>query len=218
MSFLGKFLAAAVLSFAATGSASAQAPQVEKNVSMKMALMIIEGALEQCTKDGYKVSVIVVDKAGNVAASVRGDGTNPHTMEFGRLKAYTARTRGQTSLEFKNLTDKPESAYLKQIPNVVAVGGGVPIKSGTEVIGAVGVSGAPGGEKDEVCANAGIAKVADSLRLLEPAATPIGGSPRRSAAPLNPPNTNVPLGHKRTFVATVGLSSSLLRGPSPPLR
>ena len=115
MSFLGKFLAAAVLSFAATGSASAQAPQVEKNVSMKMSLMIIEGTLEQCTKDGYKVSVIVVDKAGNVAASVRGDGTNPHTMEFGRLKAYTARTRGQTSLEFKNLTDKPESAYLKQI-------------------------------------------------------------------------------------------------------
>jgi uncharacterized protein GlcG (DUF336 family) len=81
--------------------------------------MIIEGTLEQCTKDGYKVSVIVVDKAGNVAASVRGDGTNPHTMEFGRLKAYTARTRSQTSLEFKNLTDKPESAYLKQIPNVV---------------------------------------------------------------------------------------------------
>ncbi|MGB7007657.1 MAG: heme-binding protein, partial [Pseudolabrys sp.] len=94
MSFLGKFLAAAVLSFAATGSASAQAPQVEKNVSMKMALMIIEGALEQCTKDGYKVSVIVVDKAGNVAASARGDGTNPHTMEFGRLKASTTRTRG----------------------------------------------------------------------------------------------------------------------------
>ena len=50
-------------------------------------------------------SVVVVDKGGNVAASVRGDGTNPHTLEFGRLKAYTARTRGQTSLEFKNLTD-----------------------------------------------------------------------------------------------------------------
>jgi uncharacterized protein GlcG (DUF336 family) len=163
MSFMGKFLAAAMLSFAFTASAGAQAPQAEKNVSMKMALMIIEGTLEQCTKDGYKVSVVIVDKAGNVAASVRGDGTNPHTMEFGRLKAYTARTRGQTSLEFKNLTDKPENAYLKQIPNVVAVGGGVPIKVGNEVIGAVGVSGAPGGEKDEVCANAGIAKVAASL-------------------------------------------------------
>src|SRR5262249_50667360 len=84
---------------------------------------------------------------GNVAASLRGDGTNPHTMEFGRLKAYTARTRGQTSQEFKTLTDKPESAYLKQIPNVVAVGGGVPVKGGNEVIGAVGGSGGPGGEK-----------------------------------------------------------------------
>jgi uncharacterized protein GlcG (DUF336 family) len=123
MPFMGKFLAIAMLSLAFTAMAGAQAPQVEKNVSMKMALMIIEGTLEQCTKDGYKVSVVVVDRAGNVAASVRGDGTNPHTMEFGRLKAYTARTRGQTSLE----------------------------------------SGAPGGEKDEACANAGIAKVAASL-------------------------------------------------------
>src|SRR5216683_4380250 len=131
------------------GPACAQAPQVEKNVSMAMALAILQGTLDQCTKDGYKVSVTIVDKAGNIAASVRGDGTNPHTMEFGRLKAYTARTRGQTSLEFKNLTDKPENAYLKQIPNVIAVGGGVPIKVGNEVIGAVGVSGAPGGEKDE---------------------------------------------------------------------
>ena len=164
MSLTGKLLVAGALSCAFMAPANAQAPLVEKNVSMKMALMIIEGTLEQCAKDGYKVSVIIVDKAGNVAASVRGDGTNPHTMEFGRLKAYTARTRGQTSLEFKNLTDKPENAYLKQIPNVVAVGGGVPIKVGSEVIGAVGVSGAPGGEKDEVCAMAGIAKVADALK------------------------------------------------------
>ena len=164
MSLMVRSIATAALSLTFAGSAHAQAPLVEKNVSMRMALMIIEGTLEQCTKDGYKVSVVVVDKAGVVAASVRGDGTNPHTMEFGRLKAYTARTRGQTSLEFKNLTDKPETAYLRQIPNVVAVGGGVPIKAGDEVIGAVGVSGAPGGEKDEVCAMAGIAKVADSLK------------------------------------------------------
>ena len=164
MSFASKLLATALLSSALATSSQAQAPQAEKNVSMKMALMIIEGTLEQCAKDGYRVSVVVVEKAGNVAASLRGDGTNPHTMEFGRLKAYTARTRGQTSLEFKTLTDKPENAYLKQIPNVVAVGGGVPIKVGNEVIGAVGVSGAPGGEKDEACANAGIAKVAGSLQ------------------------------------------------------
>ena len=154
----------ASLSVLATSPALAQAPQVEKNVSMAMALAIIQGTIEQCTKDGYKVSVVIVDKAGNVAASVRGDGTNPHTMEFGRLKAYTSRTRGQTSLEFMKLTSDPANAYLKQIPNTVAVGGGVPIKVGNEVIGAVGVSGAPGGEKDEVCANAGIAKVADALK------------------------------------------------------
>jgi uncharacterized protein GlcG (DUF336 family) len=154
----------ASLSVLATSPVLAQAPQVEKNVSMAMALAIIQGTLEQCTKDGYKVSVVIVDKAGNVAASVRGDGTNPHTMEFGRLKAYTSRTRGQTSLEFMKLTSDPANAYLKQIPNTVAVGGGVPIKAGNEVIGAVGVSGAPGGEKDEVCANAGIAKVADALK------------------------------------------------------
>jgi len=154
----------ASVSILAASPALAQAPQVEKNVSMAMALAIIQGTLEQCTKDGYKVSVVIVDKAGNVAASVRGDGTNPHTMEFGRLKAYTSRTRGQTSLEFMKLTSDPANAYLKQIPNTVAVGGGVPIKAGNEVIGAVGVSGAPGGEKDEVCANAGIAKVADALK------------------------------------------------------
>ena len=154
----------ASVSILAASPALAQAPQVEKNVSMAMALAIIQGTIEQCTKDGYKVSVVIVDKAGNVAASVRGDGTNPHTMEFGRLKAYTSRTRGQTSLEFMKLTSDPANAYLKQIPNTVAVGGGVPIRAGNEVIGAVGVSGAPGGEKDEVCANAGIAKVADALK------------------------------------------------------
>ena len=154
----------ASLSVLATSPALAQAPQVEKNISMAMALAIIQGTIEQCSKDGYKVSVTIVDKAGNVAASIRGDGTNPHTMEFGRLKAYTSRTRGQTSLEFMKLTSDPANAYLKQIPNTVAVGGGVPIKVGNEVIVAVGVSGAPGGEKDEVCANAGIAKVADALK------------------------------------------------------
>jgi uncharacterized protein GlcG (DUF336 family) len=146
------------------GAANAQAPLTEKNVSMGMAMAIIQGTIEQCTKDGYKVSVTVVDKAGNVAAQVRGDGTNPHTMEFSRLKAYTSRTRGQTSLEFMKLTSNPESAYLRQIPGVVAVGGGAPIKVGNEVIGAVGASGAPGGEKDEVCVLAGIAKVADALK------------------------------------------------------
>jgi uncharacterized protein GlcG (DUF336 family) len=146
------------------GSAFAQAPLAEKNVSMGLALAIIEGALDQCTKDGYKVSVVIVDKGGNVAASIRGDGTPPHTLDFARMKAYTARTRNQTSLATMKQMEDPAFAFLHQIPNVVGVGGGVPIRAGNEVIGGVGVSGAPGGEKDEVCANAGLAKVADALK------------------------------------------------------
>ncbi|HLI98210.1 MAG TPA: heme-binding protein [Bradyrhizobium sp.] len=158
-------LLAAIALFAAA-PAMAQAPQllVEKNVSMGMSLAILHGTLEQCAKDGYKVSITIVDKAGNVAAQLRGDGTPPHTMEFSRLKAYTARTRGMTSLQVMKALEDPANAPLRQIPGVVGVGGGVPIKAGNEVIGAVGVSGAPGGDKDEACANAGIAKVADALK------------------------------------------------------
>lgn len=146
------------------GPVSAQAPQVEKNVSMAMAMAIIQGTLDQCKADGYKVSVTVVDKAGNVAAQIRGDGTSPHTMEYSRLKAYTARTRGMTSGDFAKQTEDPKMAYLRQIPNTVYAAGGVPIKVGNEVIGAAAASGAPGGDKDEVCVNAGIAKVADALK------------------------------------------------------
>jgi uncharacterized protein GlcG (DUF336 family) len=151
-------------SILAAGSARAQAPQVEKNVSMAMSIAIMQAAIEQCTKDGYKVSVVIVDKGGNVEASVRGDGTAPHTLEFARMKAYTARTRNQTSLQTMKLLEDPANAFIRQIPNVVGVGGGVPIRAGTETIGGVGVSGAPGGEKDEVCANAGLAKVEAALK------------------------------------------------------
>ena len=154
----------ASVSMFAAAPAFAQAPQVEKNVSMGLSLAIIEGAIEQCAKDGYKVSVTIVDKSGNVAAQLRGDGTGPHTMEFSRLKAYTARTRNQTSLQTMKLLEDPANAFIRQIPGVVGVGGGVPIRAGNEVIGGVGVSGAPGGEKDEVCANAGLAKVEAALK------------------------------------------------------
>ena len=161
-----KFALIAAASLVAVGSAHAQAPApvTVKDMSMGLAMAIIQGTIEQCTKDGYKVSVTVVDRAGNVFAQMRGDGTNPHTMEFSRLKAYTSRTRQQTSLEFMKLADKPETAYLKSIPGVVAVGGAAPITAGDQIIGAVGASGAPGGEKDEVCVLAGIAKVADALK------------------------------------------------------
>src|SRR5476649_2347803 len=125
MTFRRQVLTAAALTVASIASACAQAPLTEKNISMKMALAIIDGTLEQCTKDGYKVSVVIVDNAGLVRASLRGDGTNPHTMEFARKKAYTSRTRGQTSLEVQKLVADPANAFLLQITDVVAIGGGV---------------------------------------------------------------------------------------------
>ena len=85
-------------------------------------------------------------------------------MEFSRLKAYTARIRNQPSLQVMKLLEDPANGYMRQIPGLVGVGGGVPIHAGNEVIGGVGVSGAPGGEKDEVCANAGLAKVEAALK------------------------------------------------------
>jgi uncharacterized protein GlcG (DUF336 family) len=99
MNFAPKTLSAFALALAATAPVSAQV-QTEKNVSMRMAQAIIDGAIEQCTKDGYKVTVVIVDSAGQLHAVLRGDGTAPHTVEFARRKAYTARTRNQTSLDF----------------------------------------------------------------------------------------------------------------------
>jgi uncharacterized protein GlcG (DUF336 family) len=161
-----RFVSLALLGSVALFASGAQAqPLTEHNVSMGMALAMIQGTIEQCTKDGYKISVVVVDKGGNVMASLRGDGTNPHTMEFAKMKAYTARTRGQSSLDFIATSASGDGALLRQIPGVVAIGGGVPVKLASgETIGAVGASGAPGGEKDDVCVKAGIAKVADQLK------------------------------------------------------
>jgi uncharacterized protein GlcG (DUF336 family) len=151
-------------SLLAAASAQAQ-PITEHNISMSMAMAMMQGTIDQCTKDGYKVSVVVIDKAGNVMASIKGDGTNPHTMEFAKMKAYTARTRGITSQDFMTQSSTGNGALLRQIPGTVAIGGGVPVKLGSgETIGAVGASGAPGGEKDDACVKAGIAKVADQLK------------------------------------------------------
>ncbi|MBL8571671.1 MAG: heme-binding protein [Phreatobacter sp.] len=153
----------ALAGFCLPAGAHAQAPQTERNVSMSMAQAIIAGVVEECAKSSYRVSVVIVDKAGQVSAALRGDGTSPHTVEFARMKAYTARTRNQTSLEFAAATASGDAMALRQIPGVIAIGGGVPIRAGSETIGAVGVSGAPGGDKDEVCARAGIARVAAAL-------------------------------------------------------
>ena len=158
---LAVFASASVL---VAGPASAQAPQVEKNVSMAMSMAVMQGALDQCTKDGYKVSVVIVDKGGNVAASVRGDGTGPHTMENSFKKAFTARTFRIPSGEMeKRLKDNPQMG-AQYLTGFTTARGALPIKIGDDVVGAAGVSGAPGGEKDEACVQTGLDKVKDQLK------------------------------------------------------
>lgn len=153
---------AAVLLMSATAHAQVL---MERNVSMAMAQAIVEGAMAECKKSGHKVVVVVVDRAGQMVAMLRADGTNPHNLELARRKAYTARTFRQTTEEFFQRSAKPPSDGLRTLPDVVwSGGGGAPIKVGNETIGGVGVSGAPGGTADSPCAEAGIARVADQLK------------------------------------------------------
>jgi len=129
---------------------------------MEAAHAVAQGALEKCRADGYKVTVSVVDGSGILKAFVRDNTTGPHTVDLSRRKAFTA-------LTFKRTSAETAKAWATQtpVPNIegtVGLAGGVPIRAGTEVIGAVGVSGAPGGNLDEACADAGIAKIADKLK------------------------------------------------------
>jgi uncharacterized protein GlcG (DUF336 family) len=136
----------------------------QKSLSAGIAMAIAQTALETCTKQGYNVSVHVVGRNGEVLVAVRGDGAPPHTMENSQRKAYTARTFRIPSGEFaQRVKDNPTLGAV-HLTGIVAAQGALPIKVGDEVVGAVGVSGAPGGEKDEVCAKAGIDKIADQLK------------------------------------------------------
>ena len=136
----------------------------QKSLSAGMAMTIAQTAFETCTKQGYNVSVHVLGRNGEVLVAVRGDNAPPHTMENSQRKAYTSRTFRIPSGEFvQRVKDNPTLGAV-HLTGIIAAQGALPIKAGDEVIGAVGVSGAPGGEKDEVCAKAGIDKVADQLK------------------------------------------------------
>jgi uncharacterized protein GlcG (DUF336 family) len=108
--------------------------------------------------------VAVVDRAGRLRVFLQGDGAAPHNLELAQRKAYTARTFRRTSAEWAARTQPPNDGQ-RALADVIPLQGGVPIQVGDETIGGVGLSGAPmGGEQEEACAKAGIAKVADQLR------------------------------------------------------
>ncbi|HEX3538421.1 MAG TPA: heme-binding protein [Stellaceae bacterium] len=154
-------LAGAAVLFVAPAQAQLLA---HKDLPLATAVTIATTAAETCKGQGYRVSVAVVGRNGELIVHLRGDDTGPHTMENSFRKAFTARTFRIPSGEFaQRVKDNPTTGQV-HLTNIIANQGALPIKIGDETIGAVGVSGAPGGEKDEACAKTGIDKVADQLK------------------------------------------------------
>jgi len=135
-----------------------------KDLTSAIAVTIVQTAVETCKAQGYAVSATVVGRNGEIIAQLRGDNSSPHTMENSFRKAYTARTlRSPSATLVERLKADPNLAYV-HLRNIIAFAGALPIKLGDEVIGAAGVSGAPGGDKDEACVKAGLDKIADQLK------------------------------------------------------
>ena len=150
---------AAILS----GRAGAQGVVMQRNLSLAMAKTIAEATLGECKTKGYHTAAAVVDRAGQVMVILRDEQATAQTAEMARRKAYTARMFRTTTLEFQKRTMEGAYAAQRQIPDILALGGGVPIQVGNDVIGGVGSSGSSQ-EQDDACAKAGVAKVADLLK------------------------------------------------------
>jgi len=155
----------------ATVIGGAPAAAQDATFAMKMltpetALKAAQAALKKCRDDGYQVAVVVVDRMGVTQVMLRDRYAGPHTPSTARGKAWTAVSFRTNSSEFAKATQagSPQSG-VRQVPGVVAIGGGMMIEGGGSLFGAIGVSGAPGGEADDVCAAAGIAAIKDSLEF-----------------------------------------------------
>ncbi len=141
-----------------------------KDLPMALAMEAAAEAVAACEKSNYRVTVTVLDRAGQTRIILKGDKSTPHTLDSSRGKAYTVVTLGpilkmDTSGEIATrIRENPASAGLSAIPGLVFLTGGVAFKSGDEIIAAIGVGGAPGGHLDEVCARAGIDKIRDRLK------------------------------------------------------
>ncbi len=153
-----KFSALALTLVAA--AANAQAVRTEKNMSLDLANQIAAASVAACAANGYAVAATVVDRAGTVRAVQRADNAGPHTLGASQAKAFTSASAKNTTLAMMDASQKnPAAANLVHIPGYLLLGGGVPVKVGNEVIGAVGVGGAPGGNLDEQCAMVALDKV-----------------------------------------------------------
>ena len=153
-----------VISAILSGPASGQGVVMQRNLSLAMAKTIAEATLAECKSKGFNTAAAVVDRAGQVMVILRDEQATAQQAEMVRRKAYTARMFRTTTLEFQKRTAN-DSTYAAQrdVADILALGGGVPIQAGNETIGGVGSSGSSQ-EMDDACAKAGVAKVAGLLK------------------------------------------------------
>ena len=153
---------------AASACALAEAPLLQvAELPVSMARQAAQAAMEQCRADGYRVSAAVVDRSGLVKALIRDDGAGPHTLDSSRRKAYTAASLRESTSRLARLA--AEHTHLQGLrdmnASILLLGGGFPVRVDGQVVGGIGVGGAPGAALDEACARAGLQAIgADPYR------------------------------------------------------
>ncbi|RYX90492.1 MAG: heme-binding protein [Comamonadaceae bacterium] len=163
---MNKLASASILTLSLVAAAAqAQAVRTERNMSLELASQIAAAGVAACAANNYAVAVTVVDRQGTVRAVQRADNAGPHTLGASLQKAFTsASAKANTLAMMEGAQKNPAAANLVNIPGFLLLGGGVPVKAGNDVIGAVGIGGAPGGHLDEQCALAALDKVKDLLK------------------------------------------------------
>ncbi len=162
-SLLGMALGAIGL-FAAHPAVAQQAIHTVKVLTPEAALKAARAALESCRDRGFQVAVAVTDRSGVAQVMLRDRFAGPHTVDTAINKAWTAVTFRQDTLQFDIATSRePRAAGARSLPRIVAIGGGVLIETSGALVGALAVSGAPGGEADDLCAKSGVAAIRDDL-------------------------------------------------------
>jgi uncharacterized protein GlcG (DUF336 family) len=135
-----------------------------KTLSPEIALDLARAALADCRQRGYQVAVAVVDRLGGTQVVLRDRFAGPHTPATATGKAWTAVSFRTNTTELVALTQPgTPQAGVRDLPGVVVLGGGIMVQAGGSLVGAIGVSGAPGGDADDACAKAGIAAIQDKI-------------------------------------------------------
>jgi uncharacterized protein GlcG (DUF336 family) len=164
MSSMLKALAGIAMATIASDGATAQGVVLQRNLSLPMAKIIAEATLAECKSKGFNTAAVVVDRAGQVMVILRDEQGTAQMVEMARRKAYTARMFRTSTMEFQKRTaSDPTLAPQRDVADILALGGGVPIQVGNDTIGGVGSSGSSQ-EMDDACAKAGVAKVAEQLK------------------------------------------------------